>query len=468
MPLQIHDLVPVDTTAVESKWRRIVTRIPVPESVPLLMRLRSVEPRSMAGMPPVVWHEAEGFLVRDPYGNQWIDLTGGIMIANSGHANPRIRDAIRRTANGKLLLTYAFPSMQRLRLLEYLVSLSPIPDSKAILFCAGTEATECAMLLMRKHGTQQHKQKTGILSFRGSYHGRTMAAVLAGGAPANTDWLSRGQVSHYQLPFPFCPQCPWKRTSYQSCGADCFHDSLRLLEDQGTELETIAGIIFEPLPGWATWPIPCDYARALKAWADRNDVIVAADEVQTGCGRTGRFFGFEHLGIVPDLMALGKGVSSSLPVSAVVGRRSLLDMPVPGEMSSTHGGNPLCAAAALANLSAIVEEGLVERSARTGQLILRELEPLKHLFPERILSIHGQGLFISVHLRQPQTGDPDAVLADQVVHEAVRRGVLMFVTGRGFLKIAPPLSIDPQAAREAVKVLIQCLSDVVAKDGAHE
>ena len=456
---ELPDLEPRATTAVDSEWRRIVTKIPVPDSIPLIERLRSAEPRSMGGMPPIVWHEAEGFLVRDPYGNQWIDLTSGIMIANAGHSHPRVRQAICAAVDQPLLLTYAFPSRRRLDLLERLVGLSPIPDSKAILFFSGTEATECAIMLMRRRGAKQRRGKVGILSFEESYHGRTLAAWAAGGRQTEADWIARDRVSHFQVPFPFCPRCPWGRAGYENCGAECFRASIEALERRGIGSDAIAGVIFEPLPGWATWPIPRDYARALKAWADVHEILLTSDEVQTGCGRTGRFFGFEHLDILPDLVTLGKGLSSSLPVSAVIGRRGLLEEPAPGEMSSTHGGNPVCAAAAWANLGVIEEERLVGKSAETGARVLEELRELGSRFPDRVLSVHGRGLFVSVHFRDPATGKPDAVGADAVVYEAIRRGVLMFVTGRGFLKVAPPLSIDPEAAMEAVRVVKECASE---------
>jgi 4-aminobutyrate aminotransferase-like enzyme len=206
--------------------------------------------------------------------------------------------------------------------------------------------------------------------------------------------------------------------------------------------------------------MPAAYACALSKWAGDNDILVCFDEVQSGCGRSGRFFAFEHVGTVPDLITLGKGLSSSLPVSAVIGPRSLMDQPAPGDMSSTHGGNPLGAAAALANLEVIENENLVEASARTGRLAFEELEQLQQEFPRHMLSIQGRGLFISVHLTHPESGTPDTALADAIVHEAIRRGVMMFVTGRGFLKISPPLNIEPEAVLEAIDVIRDCFLEL--------
>ena len=217
----------------------------------------------------------------------------------------------------------------------------------------------------------------------------------------------------------------------------------------------------EPITG-ATWPVPADFARALRDWATQHDILVCFDEIQAGCGRTGRFFAHEHLGVVPDLIVLGKGLSSSLPAAALIGPRWLLDLPAPGEMSSTHGGNPLSAAAALANLEVIESENLVEAATRTGQQIFGELQQLQREFPQRVHSIHGPGLFISAHLKRPDSHEPDIALADGIALEAVRRGVMMFTTGRGYLKVVPPLNIDPEAAREAVQVICTCFRELVS------
>ena len=460
MALEIRELQPQPTPPVHSRWRRIATSIPVPASVPLIERLRAAEPVSTSGMPPILWHEAEGFLVRDPYGNQWIDLTSGIVVANAGHSHPRIREAIHRATDQPLLATYSFPSQARLLLLEKLAALTPISDAKAILFSGGTEANECALMLMRRHGQRISPDKVGILSFEGCYHGRTLAAGLSSGSPQTTDWIQRAQVKHFQIPFPLSPHCPWGCGQDEPCGESCFHKCLDSLAQRNIRPEHIAGIIVEPIPGWATWPMPADYARALFDWARQHDILICFDEVQAGCGRTGKFFAFEHIGMAPDLITLGKGLSSSLPVSAVIGSRWLMDQPAPGDMSSTHGGNPVCAAAALANLEVIEDEKLVEASARTGQLVLEELQQLQHEFPQHVLSIHGRGLFISAHFKRPDSGEPDIALADAIVHEAVRRGVMMFPTGRGFLKVAPPLCIDPEAALEAVQVIRDCFREL--------
>ena len=437
MAIQVSALEQVPAEPVETKYRRIRTPIPVPESIELLQQLRRVEPTSMQGMPPVLWDHAQGFQVHDRYGNRWIDLTSGIIVANAGHAHPKIVSAIREQLDGELLFSYAFPTDKRRQVLERLAAMAPAEPGKAILFSSGTEATECCISLMRKNGLSYSPKKLGILSFEGSYHGRTLSAKFAGGNPGTVDGLDRAAVYHYQLPLPGGPE---------SRG---FEDDLAARKNP----IATAGVIFESIPGWNTTLYPQTYIDDLMRWAARHHVVVAADEVQCGMGRTGRMFAFEHYGIAPDLVACGKGLSSSVPASAVIGRAEIMDLAAPGEMSSTFGGNPISAAAVLANLAVIREERLVERSARLGECLGKALNEIADRHRPWIDRLEGRGLFYSLHLKDPRTGKVSVELCDRVALESVRRGVMMFVTGRGMIKFAPPLTIEEGALLEAVDVV---------------
>jgi len=454
-------LTPVETDRVETKWRRIATPIPAPGSLDVIRRLRAAEPKSMSGMPPILWDQAEGFLVRDSQGNQWIDLTSGILVANAGHSHPRIVQAVKDAAETGPLATYAHPHDRRLALLEYLNDRCDIDDCKTQLFSSGTEATECAIMLMRRHGMSIASEKTGIVSFSDGFHGRTLASVSASGNPSPQDWIPRETLHHYQIPFPYPPRWPWGSVADDLDGSKAFAECVRSLEDRGITPDMIAGFIGEPLPGWATCPIPQGFARALRGWCDEHQILLCFDEIQCGCGRTGQFFGHEHTGVTPDLLTLGKGLSSSLPVSALIGRRAILDVPAPGEMSSTHSGNPICSAAALANLEVLDDEKLIERANETGKRVLHELQKMQDDHPDRILAIHGHGLFISVSFKTPDSNEPDVDMGDAVAELAVRQGVLMFKTSRGFIKFTPPLNIDLDAALEAVEVIRSCVNLVV-------
>lgn len=449
MAIQVSHLTPVATTRVETRYRRIRTPIPVPESIDLIERLRKVEPRSMLGMPPVVWERADGFLISDPYGNQWIDLTSGIVMANSGHCHPRITQAIQDQLESQLIFSYAFPTRVREQVLERLVEIAPPGLNKAILFSSGTEATECCISLMRKHGSKRSPKKVGVLSFEGSYHGRTLSAKFAGGSPGLADGLDRASVFQTQLPLPGSPT---------SQGFE------RDLRQRRVNPEATAGIIFESIPGWSTTLYPGDYVAELMRWTRKHSVLVSVDEVQAGMGRTGRWFAFEHYGITPDLIVCGKGLSSSLPASAVIGRKEVLDLAEPGEMSSTFGGNPVCAAAVLANLDVLRDEELVERSASLGERLGDILGRKAEKYGRYVGRLEGRGLFYSLHLKNPDTGQPLVELCDEIAMECVRRGVMLFVTGRGFIKFAPPLTIDEKALMEAVEVVTAVVDEMLPQE----
>ncbi|MBM3740501.1 MAG: aminotransferase class III-fold pyridoxal phosphate-dependent enzyme, partial [Acidobacteria bacterium] len=232
MALHVSDLTPVTTQPVHTRYRRIVTPLPAPQSIAEIERLRQFEPQSMAGMPPILWDGAENFLVRDPYGNQWIDLSSGIVVANVGHANPDVMAAIGRQLDAKRIFSYAFSTQVRRELLERLVKIAPEGLDKAILFSSGTEANECALSLMRKHGLRIAPDKLGILSFESSYHGRTLSAKLAGGPPGIVDGFRRESLFHWQLPLPGGPD---------SRGFD------EDLAARGIRPESVAGIILESI-----------------------------------------------------------------------------------------------------------------------------------------------------------------------------------------------------------------------------
>ena len=446
MPIQVSSLTPVPTEPVETRYRRIRTPIPVPESIQLIERLRKVEPRSMFGMPPVVWHEAEGFLIRDPYGNQWIDLTSGIVMANSGHCHPRVMEAIRDQLDSRLIFSYAFPTEVREQAVERIAAIAPPGLDKAILFSSGTEATECCLSLMRKHGLTILPNKVGILSIEGSYHGRTLSARFAGGSPGPIDGLDRASVHQIQLPMPGGAES-------QGFEAD--------LKRRGVDPETTAGIILESIPGFSATPYPQEYIDELRHWAQEQRVLVAVDEVQTGIGRTGRWFAFEYYGITPDLIACGKGLSSTLSASAVIGRKDVMDLAEPGEMSSTFGGNPVSAAAVLANLDVMHDEKLVERSAALGRQLGDVLHKKAEEYGHYVGRLDGRGLYYSLHLKDPETAEPLADQCDEMAMECVRRGVMLFVTGRGFLKFTPPLNIEQDALVEAVDVVGSVIDEML-------
>jgi len=445
----------------QTRYRRILSEIPHPESRSLLEALRRVEPRSMGGMPPVVWDRAEGFQVWDAHGNCWIDFSSAVVLANAGHAHPRISEAIRRQLDGKLWHCYCNPAEVRLEAARAVLEILPAYLDSVFLLTTGSEAVECAIKLTRLHGRSMAPDKFHVLSFYGSFHGRTMGSQAAGGYMDQQEWMGQRPGGFHHIPFPECPRCPWGRTRYENCGRECLERGLDQIRSRGVEEDLVAGVITETFQGPTVAFMPDDYAGALREWADKHHALLVFDEIQAGFGRTGRWFGFEHYGVEADLVCMGKGMTSSLPMSAVAGRRAILNRPGPGEMSSTHTGNPLCCAATMANILAIREEELVQTAATLGAVARRELERLRDEFPAHVGAVNGRGLALAVYLLDPATGQLDPDLGRRVTTRCMQRGVLMLQTGRGTLKIAPPLCIPQEALLEGIAVIAEAIRECV-------
>jgi 4-aminobutyrate aminotransferase-like enzyme len=442
-----YPLEPRDVPHVDTSWRRIATKIPVPESLPVLEDLRRFEPRSMSGQPLVVWDRAEGCNVYDRWGNKWLDWSSGVLVTNAGHSHPRILQAVRDQVDHGLIHNYCFPSEVRSRLAAALVDCAPDGIDKAFLLTTGSEATECAIKLSRAWGRRIGGDgKIVIVTFEHAFHGRTLGAQMAGGIPALKEWIVNVDPGFVQVPFPDGFRC-------RDVGFDLFQLSLA---EQGITPDSVAGVMTETYQGGGACFAPPEYMKKLREWTRENGALLIMDEVQAGFGRTGRFWGFEHYDIVPDLICCGKGISSGLPLSAVLGRTDVMDQFEPGSMTSTHSGNPVCAAAALVNLEAIRDEGLVHNAARVGAVLHEELTALQRRFPEAIGAVLGKGMVAGVHMVKPGSHEPDGDLAFEIVRGCVERGLLMFSPvgfGSATVKIAPPLVTGEDAMREGVEVL---------------
>lgn len=450
---------PINVPVVNSKYRKIATKLPVPESLHILEDLEKYESRSMHGQFPIVWDRAEGFQVFDAYGNCWIDFTSTIFVANAGHANPHIINALQNLLNKKLLHTYTFANESRAKFLKKLIDIIPKPLEKAFLMSSGTEATECALKLMRMNGHKIHPSKVGVISFSGSMHGRTMGAEMLNGNPMKSDWIGYLDPNIYHLPFPY----PWLSVGKGSSDYDWaghFKNDIRALQKHRLDIKNIAGFMIESYQGWGAIFYPEEYIQALVKFARDNKILVTFDEIQAGIGRTGKLFAYEHYEVEPDLVCLGKGLSSSLPLSAVVGRKEIMDLPDIGSMSSTHSGNPLSCAAGLANLEVIGSENLIQESARKGEILHKKLNELKAKYPDRISHVLGKGLVAGVLIVNPATGKPDSEFASKVSEKCMQKGLLVVHTGRESIKIGPPLIITDDALLEGLEVLDESIAEV--------
>ncbi len=449
-------LEPVAVPPVETRYRRIRTPLPVPESLPLLKAMREAECRSMRGQPPIVWERGDGFCILDPYGNKWLDFSSGVLVTSSGHGHPVIVRTMKAALDNGMYHAYCFPTQWRSRLAAKLSSLVPRPLSAVFLLTTGSEATECCIKLARTHGhAVGGSRKRVFVTFDNAFHGRTYGAQLAGGAPALKKWIGDGDYGFVQVPYP---------DAFREKDVS-FDRFLRALREKNVEPKDVCGVMSETYQGCNARLWPVEYARAMRAWCDDNRALLIFDEIQAGFGRTGRWFGFEHYGVVPDLAAFGKGISGGMPLAAVVGRADVMNQYGPGEMTSTHSANPVCCAAALGNIEVLESEKLVENAARLESLLVDGLRTIQAASHGRVGRVDGVGLVGAIQFTQPGTTTPDPDLAWDVCKKVVESGVMLFSpvgVGGCCIKICPPLNITEDAMREGLGVVRDVVSSFTA------
>ena len=446
---------PQTVPTVETRFRKIITKIPVPESVPLLDKMYEIESSSMHGQMPVIWDKAEDFQVSDRWGNTWIDFSSTIFVTNAGHGNKKIIEALRRVLDKPLLHTYTYANEERINYIEYLIKNTPAQFEKAFLLSAGTEATECALKLMRLHGDRKGKNSNGIICFEGNWHGRTLGAQMMGYNQAQKEWIGYHDPAIFHLPFPY----PWRKEAVDDPESYFFNNLKKLCADKGLDPKNdIAGIMLETFQGWGAVFYPKEFVKAVVKFAHENDILVAFDEMQAGFGRTGKLFGYMHYEVEPDILCLGKGAASSLPLSIVLGSSEVMDLPDIGSMSSTHSANPMVCAAGKANLESLLDDKLIENSEKLGVDFHDQLAKIKEKFPNQISSIQGVGLLAAV-IFHDENGNPLSSLCDKVAELCMQRGLIVVHTGRESIKMAPPLSISKDALTEGIEVFSSAIED---------
>ncbi|RKX85968.1 MAG: aspartate aminotransferase family protein [Spirochaetes bacterium] len=451
-----YNLTPVEVPTLETKYRRITTKLPVPESLPIFEKLGRSEPKSMMGQPPIVWDKAEGFLIEDRWGNRWIDWSSGVLITNAGHGRKEIRDALKEAIDKPLISSYVFVHEKRGELTEMLQALAPDPgDYQVFLLSTGSEAVENAIKLARTYALEKYgKNKRYIVSFTNAFHGRTLGSQLAGGMDKLKTWIIGEGDTFVQVPFP-------DGYKNEDTSFDLFLSSLDKLGITGDE---IAGIITESYQGVGPDFLPVEYAQKMQDFCKEYDIISIYDEVQAGFGRSGKMFTYEHYGVTPDLIVCGKGITSSLPLSAVIGRKKVMELYAPGSMTSTHSASPLPVVAAVESLKIIHRENLVEKSRVLGEILQKELDRIVKKYPDRLGCLHAKGLVAGIQVVKSGTKEPDAQTAQDINEKCFHKGLLMFapvgIAGE-CIKIAPPLIISEEALLEGLGVLDEACDEIL-------
>lgn len=451
-----YNLNPVDVQKVSTKYRKIQTKMPVPESVNIFQSLSESEPVSMMGQPPVVWDRAEGFQIFDKWGNVWIDWSSGVLITNAGHSRAEIIDAIRDMLDKKLISTYVFVHEKRAELTKMLQNISPDPSNYLVfLLSTGSEAVENCIKLARTYALEKHgPKKRYLVSFNNAFHGRTLGSQLAGGMSKLKTWIIDEGKTFIQVPFP---------DGYKNENTS-FDQFIETLKDKGIKPDDIAGVLTESYQGVGPDFFPVEYAKKLEAFCIEYDIVSIFDEVQSGFGRTGKMFCYEHYGIKPDLIACGKGISSSLPISAVIGRRDIMNLYAPGSMTSTHSGSPLPVVAAIESLKIIKNENLVENARRLGEILMPNLQRIRDKYPDVLGCLQGKGLVAGLQVVKKGTKVPDSDTALKINEKCFQKGLLMFAPvgiGGECLKICPPLITTEEALIEAIGVFEEACDEIL-------
>jgi 4-aminobutyrate aminotransferase-like enzyme len=435
--------------------------VPGPRSKAIFDReARAMAPglQSIALYSQLVIDRARGCTITDVDGNEYLDFIAGVAIGSLGHCHPhyvkRLKEQLERVTFG------SFTTDTRARFLELVSNVLPQGITHIQLFSGGAEAVEAAFRLAKSV-----TKKFEFVGFWGGYHGKTAGVIglLGGGYRNHQGPFPPGM---HLSPYANCYRCPWK-LEYPSCGLACA-EHLRNVIKNDTQNE-VAAIIMEPMQGTAGNVIPPDdFVHAVREIANEFDALLIADEILTGFGRTGTMWASEQFDLAPDIMTIGKGIGGGFPLSAVASsleRMSAKPFGEPSGSSSSYGGNPLAAAAGLAAVEAILDEELVENSARVGAKMLEALKRLQEKY-RFIGDVRGRGLMIGVDLvADRKTKAPlDKAITRALFHEALERG-LVTMSYSNVIRINPPLVITEDEAMRGVDILDQSFAAIARRFG---
>ncbi len=402
----------------------------------------------------IAFQRGEGVYLYDFEGRRYLDLVAGIATMNVGHCHPAVVEAICDQAHilihGASHAGYMEPYVD---MLEALRAIAPgeLKNGRGILVNSGSEAVETAIKLAR-YATNRPM----ILAFMESFHGRPMGALaLTASHELYRRRLTGLFTGVYHTPYPYCYRCPLKHESPERCGLACLNLVERALQTV-VPPEDLAGIIVEPIAGEGGYIVPPDgFLQGLRAICDRYGVLLIADEVQTGLGRTGKMFAMEHWDVVPDIVCLAKALGGGLPLGAMWARSDLVDVWPPAAQGTTFGGNPIACRAGLTTLRIVQEEKLMAHAVHVGDYIQSRFREAQKELPI-IGDVRGKGLMVGVELVNAD-GSPASGIIKTVIKEIGAEGVAITKCGASALRIAPPLIITQKQAEEGVDILLNVL-----------
>ncbi len=439
---------------------RIKTEIPGPKSRALMERKRRAVSRGWANAIPVFVREARGALVTDVDGNTFIDFAGGIGATNVGHLDPRVVGAIKEQAETLVHTAFqAAPYKPFVELAEKLNALVPGRFEKKTIFAnSGSEAVENAVKISRAH-----TGRGALLAFGNGLHGRTLLGMtLTSKTGPFKEGFGPFAPEVYRVPAPYPYRCPAGKDCSGGCRGDCFGFVEEALEGE-VGAEALAAVILEPVSGEGGFiPFPDFYLRRLRELCDEHGILLIADEIQTGFGRTGKMFAIEHSGVAPDLLTASKSLAGGMPLSAVIGRAEVMDSVEPGGLGGTFGGNPVACAAALAVLKVFEEDDLLSRAGMIGERVMGAIREMQEKYPDFIGDVRGRGPMAAMELvKDPKSRAPDKERAALVAETALQKGLMLLTAGQhaNVIRTLMPLSITDDELDEGLCILDRAVGE---------
>ncbi len=443
-------------TNIETKLPHLITPLPGPNAKQIVERDRQVISPSYTRDYPLVVKRGRGAVIEDVDGNKFLDFAAGIAVVSTGHCHPDVVAAIQKQASELIHMSgtdFYYPNM--VELAEKLASIAPGKGPKRVYFGnSGAEAVEAAIKLAKYH-TKRDK----LVAFHGAFHGRTMGALsLTASRAVQRKGFGTLLSGVFHMPYP-----DTYRGTYgirpENASADCLSYLENELFRRRVDPDEVAGIFIEPIQGEGGYlPAPAEFLQGLEKICHKYGIMLVADEVQSGMGRTGKWWAVDYAGVEPDIICTAKGIASGMPLSAIITKASVMNW-TPGAHASTFGGNPVCIAASLATLG-LIETSYMANAARMGEFIKRQTANWRERH-KIVGEVRGRGLMIGIEfVRDQKTKERAPDLRNRIVQMAFHKGLLVLGSGDTTLRLCPPLMIDEEQAEFAVRTLDEIITEI--------
>ncbi len=438
------------------KYPVIKTKPPGPKASELVELDNNYVSPSYTRIYPLVVEKAKGLWIHDVDGNEFLDFTSGIAVCATGHCHPRVVEAIKKQADTLLHMSGTdFYYRPQIYLSKKLASLAPGTEDKKVYFGnSGAEAVEAAFKLARWHTKRELN-----IAFYGAFHGRTMGALsLTASKAIQKKYYNPLVPGITHIPYAYCYRCPYN-LKYPGCDLACVHWVENTLFRTTIPPEEVAAIIVEPIQGEGGYVVPPpDFHKELYKIAKKYGILYVVDEVQAGMGRTGKMFAMEHFDVVPDMMALAKGIASGMPLGAMVARTEVMDWEA-GSHASTFGGNPVSCQAAMATIE-LLEEGLMKNAEVQGKHLMTGLRELQKSY-ECMGDVRGLGLMVCVELVEDrETKKPAGEWRNQIIRKSFEKGLLLLGCGENSIRFCPALTVTAEEIDVSLSLFEEIVKEV--------